>query len=582
MRASGGRPGSRRGCYAAAALSPPAARRRAAPAGSPLPVGDPHRADGGELLRRLDVLRHRAHAEPLGERLDRRHDGPALGVGLELLDEGAVDLDVGDRQLLREPQRVEAGAEVVQRDAAAEGAQPLHPAACEVEVAERRALGQLDAQPPPEAGLPPQRRQQIGGEAALGEAQRRDVEVDHRARIGEQPADDDIGDVAVDRRHQPEALGRGQELPRRDHPPVLAAQPHQRLEGVRRAALEVDDRLVVELEAAGLERLPHRLDQPVALPELPRRVRRRCRAGPDHPVLALLLGRVHRGVHLRDDGRGLGARGDLGDADADAEVAQPARRPHVGALKHLADALGGGECIVQRAAAQQHGELVAGEPHHQRRSRRRLDRARRGDQDLVARAVPQRVVDELEVVDVHQRQRRSAPRHRLGDRLAQRLLQHQAVGEVRERVVVREVLQPPLVHAALADVAPHAQHLVELAVAQQRAVADLERDVTPVAAHDLHLGEALAVQLALELAGDVVHGRAVPRRQQLPPVATDQLGPREAGQRLACAVDGGQAPRQVARVDHVVGALPQLLDALLGGFLARLVERAHLVGRHAQ
>ena len=61
-------------------------------------------------------------------------------------DELAVDLDDVERQVLEVGERAEAGAEVVEGEAAAELGEPLGEAARLLEVADRRRLGDLEDQ----------------------------------------------------------------------------------------------------------------------------------------------------------------------------------------------------------------------------------------------------------------------------------------------------------------------------------------------------------------------------------------------------------------------------------------------------
>ncbi len=67
-----------------------------------------------------------------------------LGILREVSHERAVDLDGIDAQRLQMPQRGEAGAEIVERDAAAEIAKRADEAHGFLDVIERRGLGDLD------------------------------------------------------------------------------------------------------------------------------------------------------------------------------------------------------------------------------------------------------------------------------------------------------------------------------------------------------------------------------------------------------------------------------------------------------
>ena len=71
----------------------------------------------------LDTLGDRLDAEVLGHGDDRLHDLLIGGIDREVPDELDVDLDEGDRQVLQVGERAVAGAEVVEREAAAETTQ---------------------------------------------------------------------------------------------------------------------------------------------------------------------------------------------------------------------------------------------------------------------------------------------------------------------------------------------------------------------------------------------------------------------------------------------------------------------------
>jgi hypothetical protein len=94
------------------------------------------------------------NAEVPGEIDERPHEHLVFRVGAEILDERAVDLDHVDAELAQRPERGVAGAEIVERHAAAEllqHAHELHQHAHElhrrVYVGDRRGLGDLDGEP---------------------------------------------------------------------------------------------------------------------------------------------------------------------------------------------------------------------------------------------------------------------------------------------------------------------------------------------------------------------------------------------------------------------------------------------------
>jgi hypothetical protein len=77
---------------------------------------------------------------------------PGLGPLRQIPNKGAIDLDYVDRQDLKMPQRGVSGAEIVERDAAAEPAQRVDKVRRLLYVAECRRFGDLDDQAPREFG----------------------------------------------------------------------------------------------------------------------------------------------------------------------------------------------------------------------------------------------------------------------------------------------------------------------------------------------------------------------------------------------------------------------------------------------
>jgi hypothetical protein len=59
----------------------------------------------GVLPFRLHALRHHRQLQAVRQRDDRRHDGAVFRTLFQVLDEGAVDLDLLDREALQVSQR---------------------------------------------------------------------------------------------------------------------------------------------------------------------------------------------------------------------------------------------------------------------------------------------------------------------------------------------------------------------------------------------------------------------------------------------------------------------------------------------
>ena len=142
-------------------------------------------------------------------------------------------------------------------------------------------------------------------------------------------------------------------------------------------------------------------------------------------------------------GRGVG----VGERDADrGRHDQLAAVEVERVLQRLLDALGDHGRLARVAdVVEQDRELVAAEPGDGVAGPQgRLQPARDGDQQPVADVVAERVVDELEAVEVQEQHRRAGGRAaalRAPDRLRQAVQEQHAVGQPGQRVVQGVVLQ---------------------------------------------------------------------------------------------------------------------------------------------
>ena len=217
------------------------------------------------------------------------------------------------------------------------------------------------------------------------------------------------------------------------------------------AVREPDLGLVVQLELAARERVAK-----AGLELEPLDGARAQRLVEDlQPRLALLLGLVHGGVGVADqvvgaDRVALGQR----DAEAGADEAVLALE-----LERLADR--GGEPVGDAAdvvevldALEQDHELVAAEAGDHVVGAQLVGEALGdGDQQLVTGAVAERVVDDLEVVDVGEHHGDLAAQLGLAlDRRGQHAVEQRAVRQVRQRVVVGLEVEPLGVALAGRDV----------------------------------------------------------------------------------------------------------------------------------
>ena len=208
---------------------------------------------------------------------------------------------------------------------------------------------------------------------------------------------------------------------------------HERLDAVDRAALEVGLRLVVEDELAALDRaaqLAGELD--VAARDLVVLVVEQLDAG------AAVLGAVHRDVGAPQQRRAVVAVvGDHGDADARGRVAEDPVELHRRGERALDR--GGRRLGVRRRRVPGGSRTTNSSPPSRATDApgaRPVDsRPPTSSEQLVAGAVAERVVELLEVVEVHQQQRGGLARGGQGRELPPELgVEAAAVREPRELV----------------------------------------------------------------------------------------------------------------------------------------------------
>jgi len=252
------------------------------------------------------------------------------------------------------------------------------------------------------------------------------------ARLGTCRAQDPVAD-GDDQVH---FLGQADEIDGGNAPQLRVGPAQQRFHAHHLAAGQVQLGLVFEVEL-----VPRQGVAQLAFQSQPLQGARIHARGIELPVApSLFLGAVHGDVGVLDQGVGILAIGGVhGHAHAATEhefvFAQLQR------LRHgIEDALQGGRARLAAAMlGQQQHEFVAAQARH------RVDFARGVAQapghvlqHPVARVVAQRVVDELETVEVdedHPQGQMVAPCH--GHRLVQPLAQQGPVGQAREDIVAR-------------------------------------------------------------------------------------------------------------------------------------------------
>ncbi len=178
---------------------------------------------------------------------------PSVEVG----DEGAVHLDLVEREAAQIAQRRVAGAEIVHRDADAELLQPVQGRQRLLAVVHEDPLGDLE--------LEPVRRQ-----AGFGEYRCDRFEQVGRRELHRREVDGDLADARAtcaalrqasrqrpfaERQNEPAVLRHRDEDRRRHHALDRVTPSRQRLEAGDDVALQVDDRLIVQFQLVALDRL---------------------------------------------------------------------------------------------------------------------------------------------------------------------------------------------------------------------------------------------------------------------------------------------------------------------------------------
>ena len=292
----------------------------------------------------------------------------------------------------------------------------------------------------------------------------------------------------------------------------------------------------------------------------------------DVAALALGLGRVHGGVGVAEQVTGvLPAHRHGGDADAGPRVERaPAQAEGLGQRRQ--DALGGAHRLhLVVDVLEQHGELVApqpadGVPRSQAAAQALADQ----DQELVADAVTEAVVDVLEVVEVDEEGGDRRVRASAGDGVLDPVLEEGPVGQVGERVVEGHVGELVLQRPALGVVADVQDVATHVGVLEQVAGRDLDPSAPTVGMADAALEGAGGTRLDLA-ERPVDDGQVLGVDQGGQPLVLESLGgvPEDPGHRRALVPDVAVDPDHG---DHVGGVLHQRPEAGLAA--------GELVGLH--
>ena len=220
-----------------------------------LAVGDAQRAAALRNGFVGDVLGYSRQAHAAGDVQDGLDDQAVDLICGQPLDELTVDLQQINLHRFEVGEAREAGAEIVQRNGGSERAQAFADRSGVIKVGDDVGLGQLEHKIGGIRGGVCERPRDVAHESWLGDCL--GGEVDGKPRAGRCGGHDGcLGSYpAIDRGHEPEALGSRQEGSRRDQLRVAAEHADQQLVHDDRAGAQIDDRLGMQNERPRNERL---------------------------------------------------------------------------------------------------------------------------------------------------------------------------------------------------------------------------------------------------------------------------------------------------------------------------------------
>ena len=262
----------------------------------------------------------------------------------------------------------------------------------------------------------------------------------------------------ADREDEARLLGHRDEGRGRDQAPLRVIPAQQGLEPGDPTGREHDDRLVVDLELAALDRPPQVGLEPQPLHDA--RVHRLIED--DVPLLAQRLGPIHRRVGVAE--QVLGPLPVLrSQRDPDAPGREDLVSPQVErGLQVVANPLGHQHRIADVAdVVGEDRELVAPEPRERvAPAHPLLEPPADRDQELIAGGMPQTVIDHLEAVEVEEQDGETVVllALRAKDRPAEPVHEQRPVGQVGQRVVEGIMKQLLLGHLAPGDVLVRDHH----------------------------------------------------------------------------------------------------------------------------
>src|SRR5215211_729760 len=401
-----------------------------------------------ELRGGLDALPDHSQAQGMSEAHHSRRGDLLFRIFFQPADQGAVDLQVIDRQTVEERKRRIPRPEVVYRELQPQILELSQDGAGGPRVLHDRALADLQEQTVCSEPALLQNPLDVLHEVGMSQLSGREVDAHRQGRVSPFAPPDHLRAGFLQHR-EPDGddhtglFGDPNELCGRQQTPLRVSPTHQRLDPEHRAALHRDDGLVMYPELPSLQGPLQFVLESHPLPG----VNGQLLPVEFEPVRAQHLRAVHCGVRLLEQaGPVLSIRWIERDSYAD-RYAQFVVPQFVGFGERLDDPARDPGSVPHHAhVREQHDELVARQPgdrvclpHTARQPIRHLS------EQQIADVVSQGVVDALEAVQVEKQERHpDLPASRPRYRLVHAVMQEPPVGQLRKQVVVGQTVETSL------------------------------------------------------------------------------------------------------------------------------------------
>src|SRR5882757_1792395 len=480
-----------------------------------LSVVDTETAQHVDDFQILGKLRDRLFAGQMTDLVDGAHHFAVDGIVQYFFDETAVDLQKIHREVFQVSERRQAGAEVVERELAAQFLQRLDEPIGLREACDGRRLGDLEADLAGIQAAAMELIDHVGQEFVVAQALPRQVDRAHGeflalVGLGYEPSEGIFDDPTIDLRSDAVTLRRRDEIVRRDDFALFVAHAQQQL--VVRALLHLlqgQNGLAEEFEAPFLERIVD-ARRPLHLTAPTHQIDVVFFEAVD-PVAARLLGRLTGAVGGAQYRCHVGILGDYGHhADAGAKPESALLPGEFEIAYGFPQRFSRSHGFIQRTALEQYPEFIAAQP------RQRIAPADFGfeqgadlTQQGIAGAVPAGVVDDLELVQIQAAQGVGRfARFGALERPLHAVLELASIHQSREHVVTRVVAQTPVELARLAHIVEyqHAARNGAAAVANRRCRA-FDVNLVAVAADEQHRPDRLDRTRAADRDGQRVFER---------------------------------------------------------------------------